>query len=80
MSTRATMRPGDASRIDTLKDDRAGQGTVEYAVVALVVMAIALGMYAIWSLAGQGTLVEHAADSAAHSLGAYQMLRDTFLF
>ncbi len=57
-----------------------GQGTVEFVVVALVFLAMTMGIHALWQFVGEGLLVVHAAESASHSLGMYQMLRDTFLF
>jgi Flp pilus assembly protein TadG len=57
-----------------------GQGTVEFAIVALVVFAMVFGLQALWSQVAEGLLVTHAADTAAHSSGPYQLMRDTFLF
>lgn len=73
-------RNGYARHLRAMLRVGSGQSTVEFAIVAIVVLIIASGIYTVWSFVSEGALVMHAADSAAHSLGPFQQLRDTFLF
>lgn len=45
-----------------------GQATVEYAVVAGALVAVVVGLGALWRLAESGALVDHAVLSASHHI------------
>lgn len=44
------------------------QATVEYAVVTVVCVAIALGLAALWHAGANGVLARLARDAASHAL------------
>lgn len=52
-----------------LGGDASGQATVEYLVAGTVIVIVAMGMAALWHLAQDGTLVQHASLSASHAIG-----------
>ena len=68
----------DRRRYQQFVRDRAGQSTVEFAVVMTVVVAILVGMGALWNLWSSGLVVQHALESAAHHVQAYGALADIF--
>ena len=55
-------------------DDESGQATVEYALVLAVLLAVILGVAALWRFAESGGFVEAAAESSSHatSVGGMQ--------
>lgn len=62
--------------------DEAGQATVEFAIVAVAFLTVALGLGALWRGAGSGLFVEHALSSASHHVeGAIaQAMADVLLY
>lgn len=61
-SSRSWRRAGDSGFFP----DDFGQSTVEFAVVSVVMVIIAVGLWAIASMAMRGQLVERASESASH--------------
>lgn len=59
-----------------------GQATVEFAVVAVAFLTVALGLGALWRGASNGLFVEHAISSASHHVeGAIaQAMTDILLY
>ena len=51
--------------------DASGQGTVEYALVALVLLAIIVALGQLFLLVNEGSFVRHAEGSASHSLSTH---------
>lgn len=51
---------------ERLRCARSGQGTVEYAVVFAALLALVVGLGAIWRLFDGGAVVQHALQSASH--------------
>lgn len=64
---RLSAKPSQATERDA---GDAGQGTVEYAVVALVLVAIIAGLWALFSVLDAGMFLDHAVGSASHSISA----------
>lgn len=58
------------SRVIERDASDAGQGTVEYAVVAVVLVAIVVGLWALFSVLDGGMFLDHAVGSASHSISA----------
>lgn len=60
----------------------AGQATVEFAVVAVAFLVVALGLGALWRGIEGGLFVEHAVSSASHHVeGAIaQAMADILLY
>ena len=59
----------------------AGQSTVEFAVVAAALLAIVVGLGALWRAFGDGLFVMHAVASASHHVqGAIGAMADVFAF
>ena len=56
------------------RDDESGQATVEYAIVLAALLAVVLGVAALWRFAESGGFVEAAAESASYatSVGGMQ--------
>lgn len=48
--------------------DRSGQGTVEYALMAAALIAVAAGLAAFWHFAAQGSFASAAVESLSHRL------------
>lgn len=46
------------------------QGTVEYAIVLLALLAIAVGLAALWHAGERGVFAQLAVDAASHALDA----------
>ena len=46
--------------------DCAGQATVEFALVAVAFLSVALGMGALWRSVSSGAFVDHALSCASH--------------
>ena len=70
-------------RLGSLKlmRERAGQGTVEYAVVAAALLAVIVGIGVLWRAFDAGLFVEHAVASASHHVaGAAGAVIDVFSF
>lgn len=44
-----------------------GQATVEYALVVLAFLAVALGLAAVWKVAKSGALQRQAREAASHN-------------
>lgn len=63
MSNERTGRCGSSRK----PQGESGQSTVEYALIALVVLAIVAGLWALFSKISDGTFVEHASSFASHS-------------
>ena len=59
-----------------------GQSTVEFAVVTVGFLALALGVGALWRGVSGGMFVEHAVSSASHHIGsvAPQAAADMLLY
>ena len=64
---------GYARKVLRLVSAKAGQATVEYLIVGLVLLAIVLALGVLANRLGDGLFVEHAAESASHSLGPNTM-------
>lgn len=64
----ASLRPATFGRkaLEWVRCARGGQGTVEYAVVFAALLAMAVGLGAMWRLFDGGTVVQHALQSASH--------------
>ena len=61
--------------------ERAGQGTVEYAVVTAALLAVVIGIGVLWRAFDAGLFVEHAVASASHHVaGAAGAIIDVFSF
>ena len=58
------------------------QGTVEYALILGVFMAVVIGLGALWSKLDAGVFIDHALSSASHHLGGAGIrgLYDVLLF
>jgi hypothetical protein len=52
---------------------KSGQATVEYLIVGVALLAIVLALGVLANRLEDGLFVEHAAQSASHSLGANTM-------
>lgn len=65
----------------TLREQR-GQATVEYLIVGVVIMVIAMGLAAIYHLAFDGTLAAHISQSSSHviSSGLLEAVGDVSFF
>jgi Flp pilus assembly pilin Flp len=50
------------------KNNTGGQATVEYLIVALAIIVIIAALSLLANAIGSGMFVEHAADSASHSM------------
>lgn len=58
-----------------------GQSTVEFAVVTAAVLAVVIGLGALWRAFESGMFVEHALAAASHHVqGAIGALVDVFMF
>lgn len=57
------MRNGGA-----IREERA-QGTVEYAITLVAIMALIAGCAALWRAGEDGTLARLASEAASHALG-----------
>lgn len=58
-----------------------GQGTVEFALVTVALLAIVIGISAIWHLVSDGTLMQHVLSSASHHIdGQISALADVFAY
>ena len=54
---------------DAIKaSSNAGQSTVEYAVIFAGLLALIIGLGAVWRLFETGLVLEHALQSASHHL------------
>ena len=62
--------------------DECGQGTVEFALVTVGFLAVALAFGALWKLLGEGKVVQHALISASHhvQLAAAGALSDILMY
>ncbi len=70
-----------ACRVRAALTGRAGQGTVETALVLFAFVALLAGLAALWRMAGDGKLVEHALLSASHHIaGATGAWADVFAY
>lgn len=58
--------------------ERAGQSTLEYALVLSAFLAMVIALGALWHAASDGTLLSLATQSASHSLeqGTVAFLKD----
>ena len=61
----------------TRSSDESGQSTVEFAIVTAAFAAVVTALAALWHVAGDGTLVQHALASASHHV---QEAMPTYLF
>lgn len=61
---------GKPSQVTEMSAADAGQGTVEYAVVAVVLVAIVGGLWALFTVLDAGMFLDHAIGSASHSISA----------
>lgn len=50
--------------------ERAAQGTVEYALTVVALLAMVVGMAALWRAAVDGTLAEFVRAAASHAFSA----------
>ena len=50
--------------------DESGQGTLEYAIVTSIFIAMFVALSQLGHLAADGELVDHANDSASHQVQA----------
>lgn len=59
-----------------------GQATVEYLVIGLVVMIVAVALACLWHLASDGTFVQHASSSASHVVDSVDLgvIGDVFMY
>ena len=59
-----------------------GQGTVEYALILGVFMAVVIGLGALWNKLDAGVFIVHALSSASHHIGGAGLrgLYDVLLF
>ena len=58
-----------------------GQGTVEFAVVMAGLLAIIIGLGALWHLWDTGIVVSHALRSGSHVInGALGWIADVFIY
>ena len=64
-----SRRQAEAFRLVALKLGNRGQATVEYAIVAVALLAIVLGLGAVGSRLEEGLFVRHAVESASHAFG-----------
>ncbi len=72
-----------ASVCNSLHEDmpEAGQGTVEFALVTVALLAVVLGIAAMWRLFGDGVLMQHVLTSASHHVGgSIGSLADVFAY
>ena len=61
--------------------DRSGQGTVEFAIVTAALLAVVVGLGALWRLFGDGIVLDHALASASHHLsGSIGAIIDVFCY
>lgn len=60
------MRSPQASTVCRLS--RSGQGTVEYALVLAVFLALVIALGVVWRFLDAGVIVDHALQSASHHL------------
>lgn len=60
--------PHDAARRKLR--DRAGQGTLEYALVLFAFLSMVAGVSAVWHLLEAGKPVEHALQGASHHVSS----------
>lgn len=56
--------------LDERRRCEAGQSTLEYALVCLVLASIVGGLWALFRVLDAGTFVEHAVGSASHSISS----------
>ena len=47
--------------------DEGGQSTLEYALIALVILVVVVGLWALFSKLSDGTFVDHASAFSSHS-------------
>lgn len=73
MNKAVRLAAGHAHGILRLASARAGQATVEYLIVGLVLLAMVLALGVLANRIGEGLFVEHATESASHSLGPNTM-------
>ena len=59
-----------------------GQATVEFAIVFAAFVAIVVALAALWHVAGDGLLVQHALASASHHVQGVMpaYVSDVFLY
>ncbi len=50
--------------------DQKGQATVEFALVTCALLAIVIGLGAIWHAVSEGLLIDHALMAASHHVQA----------
>jgi hypothetical protein len=53
---------------EMVQNARAGQSTVEYALLGLVMVVIIVALWLVASRLQEGLFVEHAAQSASHAV------------
>ena len=51
-----------------IAEEGAAQGTVEYALTVFAMLALIMGIAALWRAAEQGLFVDAAANAASHGL------------
>lgn len=56
------------ARVGAVLRGKAGQSTLEYAVVLLGLLGMLVGLGALWQAAREGRLVELAREAASHTL------------
>ena len=58
-----------------------GQGTVEFALVFVAILAVIIGIAAIWRMTSGGTLMQHVVSAASHHVeGSIGAVADVFVY
>ena len=58
-----------------------GQGTVEFALVTVALMAVIVGLAAMWRLTSDGVLMQHVVAAASHHVeGSIGSVADIFVY
>ena len=58
-----------------------GQGTVEFALVTVALLAVIVGLAAMWRLTSDGVLMQHVVAAASHHVeGSIGAVADIFVY
>lgn len=81
-SRRASMGCDAGGRARLRAWGRAGQGTVEYAIVLFAFLAMVAGAGSVWRMLEAGAPVQHAVQSASHHVASVApgALSDVFMY
>ena len=62
-------------------EGESGQSTVEFALVTFALLCLVVGVGALWRLAGDGVLADHAVQAASHHVeGSLGAVADVFSY